>query len=276
MFLQLRRFTLALPLTLAFGACMADTGDTTDTTADTSDSSIGSASEALAPLVEIPFQPFEDPAGIANAGTSERRVLIGSAQQYKTLFGHAAPPSVSFEQGDKVIFYSAGAQPSTDFVASVERVQRFGWFLRISTRLTGPAPDCLDSPMRAIPYVLAKVRAPGNAYQDFLPTERVIESCDTPSCDDVECDAGSHCELEQVVCVRAPCPPIPMCVENRTNPCALLLCPANTVCVELDGDGVCQPIPNRDPCANHPCPVGQVCTAPADRPHCVRDPRSMP
>jgi hypothetical protein len=29
-----------------------------------------------------------------------------------------------------------------------------------------------------------------------------------------DCEAGEHCELVQVTCVRAPCPPLPMCVED--------------------------------------------------------------
>jgi hypothetical protein len=33
------------------------------------------------------------------------------------------------------------------------------------------------------------------------------------SCD-LSCEAGQHCELVQVTCVRAPCPPLPMCVED--------------------------------------------------------------
>ncbi|MDB4975695.1 MAG: hypothetical protein JWN48_4036 [Myxococcaceae bacterium] len=46
--------------------------------------------------------------------------------------------------------------------------------------------------------------------------------CDTPeragdggpstvSCDSVRCVAGTHCELVQVQCVRAPCNPVPEC-----------------------------------------------------------------
>ncbi|HET8933156.1 MAG TPA: hypothetical protein VFN67_06955 [Polyangiales bacterium] len=29
-----------------------------------------------------------------------------------------------------------------------------------------------------------------------------------------DCEAGEHCELVQVTCVRAPCPPLPMCVPD--------------------------------------------------------------
>jgi hypothetical protein len=54
----------------------------------------------------------------------------------------------------------------------------------------------------------------------------------TPSCETVKCAAGQHCELIDVVCVRAPCPPQPMCVDNPTpvDPCATIKCAAGTHC----------------------------------------------
>jgi hypothetical protein len=35
-----------------------------------------------------------------------------------------------------------------------------------------------------------------------------------PSCDAVCCEAGTHCELVEVQCIRAPCPPQPVCVDD--------------------------------------------------------------
>jgi len=32
----------------------------------------------------------------------------------------------------------------------------------------------------------------------------------------LECETGEHCELVQVTCVRAPCPPLPMCVADAS------------------------------------------------------------
>jgi hypothetical protein len=32
-----------------------------------------------------------------------------------------------------------------------------------------------------------------------------------------DCEAGEHCELVQVTCVRAPCPPLPMCVPDGSD-----------------------------------------------------------
>jgi hypothetical protein len=33
-----------------------------------------------------------------------------------------------------------------------------------------------------------------------------------PACDELTCPSGERCVLDQVVCVRAPCPPRPVCV----------------------------------------------------------------
>jgi hypothetical protein len=33
----------------------------------------------------------------------------------------------------------------------------------------------------------------------------------TPTCADMKCPEGTHCELVQVQCVRAPCDPVPEC-----------------------------------------------------------------
>jgi hypothetical protein len=36
----------------------------------------------------------------------------------------------------------------------------------------------------------------------------------TPSCDGTKCEPYQHCELVPVTCIRAPCPPLPMCLDN--------------------------------------------------------------
>jgi hypothetical protein len=33
-------------------------------------------------------------------------------------------------------------------------------------------------------------------------------------CADLECEDGQHCALEQMMCIRAPCPPMPICVDD--------------------------------------------------------------
>ena len=44
-----------------------------------------------------------------------------------------------------------------------------------------------------------------------LGVDRVLER---DRCWDFACAEGEHCELVQVVCIRAPCPPLPQCVAN--------------------------------------------------------------
>lgn len=37
---------------------------------------------------------------------------------------------------------------------------------------------------------------------------------ESPSCDGTVCAPEEHCEIVQVQCIRAPCPPLPMCRPN--------------------------------------------------------------
>ena len=58
----------------------------------------------------------------------------------------------------------------------------------------------------------ATLCATGTYCDDAGGTARCIA---LPSCDASECADGQHCELVQVQCVRAPCPPQPSCVPNK-------------------------------------------------------------
>jgi hypothetical protein len=44
-----------------------------------------------------------------------------------------------------------------------------------------------------------------------LGEDRIFEK---DRCADLECAEGEHCELQQVWCIRAPCPPMPTCVAD--------------------------------------------------------------
>ena len=50
---------------------------------------------------------------------------------------------------------------------------------------------------------------PADAQGGEPPTEAPAVSCEN-----VRCDAGTHCELVRVQCVRAPCEPVPECVSD--------------------------------------------------------------
>ena len=60
------------------------------------------------------------------------------------------------------------------------------------------------------------------------PYERV-RAAPAPSCDSVRCAAGTHCELQQVVCITTPCYPVPTCVADGPT-CANVRCAAGTHC----------------------------------------------
>uniref|UniRef100_A0A914R915 Uncharacterized protein n=1 Tax=Panagrolaimus davidi TaxID=227884 RepID=A0A914R915_9BILA len=79
------------------------------------------------------------------------------------------------------------------------------------------------------------------------------------------CPPNTVCKLNQVQCIRAPCPPIPECVPiNETRPsrstpildkCAAILCTADSTCV----DGKCVKIPQQNPCATMRCGPNTRC-----------------
>ena len=73
---------------------------------------------------------------------------------------------------------------------------------------------------------------------------------------DLQCASGEHCELVQVQCVKAPCPPLPKCVGGTAStarcgsrgsaPCpAEQYCafPADSQCGATDAGGSCTPKP---------------------------------
>lgn len=82
---------------------------------------------------------------------------------------------------------------------------------------------------------------------------------------DASCTADEHCELVQVQCVRAPCPPVPQCIANKdTVACGsrgLPTCafdqycdfPVGSQCGATDAGGVCKLAP--DVCADEYKPV---------------------
>ncbi|XP_076445004.1 uncharacterized protein LOC143282961 [Babylonia areolata] len=116
-----------------------------------------------------------------------------------------------------------------------------------------------------------------------------------PSCDTVKCGPGQTCELQQVVCVRAPCYPVPTCVERKEKPGQCRkprpfeagIC-ANTCTRDSDCEGsdkcckngcgatVCQsvggllPVPSRPTCATVRCSAGTKCVL--KQVQCIRAP----
>lgn len=84
-------------------------------------------------------------------------------------------------------------------------------------------------------------RCPDNTHCEIRPansTRPEMALCvedENPVCDLV-CEEGQHCELQQVICIQAPCPPLDTCVidEELNGPhpidCRELICPPETQC----------------------------------------------
>jgi len=96
-----------------------------------------------------------------------------------------------------------------------------------------PQPTCVDDVTCALIDC-----AEGYYCDDVSGTPACIP---LPSCDDYDCDDGQVCVLEEVVCVREPCPPLPTCIDD---PCAYVRCPRGMHC-EVEEEqcliGPCEP-----------------------------------
>jgi hypothetical protein len=63
----------------------------------------------------------------------------------------------------------------------------------------------------------------GMCMQQFCDTPKTSEGAqealpDAPTtCDHVRCASGTHCEMTEVQCVKAPCPPLPECRQDEPS-----------------------------------------------------------
>jgi hypothetical protein len=78
------------------------------------------------------------------------------------------------------------------------------------TPTTGDQP--MDTPVTA--SSCAAVQCETNTYCDDVSGQ--AKCLPLPSCVDHQCPEGQSCELVQVQCIRAPCPPQPSCVPSKT------------------------------------------------------------
>jgi hypothetical protein len=105
-----------------------------------------------------------------------------------------------------------------------------------------------------VPITCAVVLCPTGTYCDDI--SGVAECIPLPSCNTVKCSAGYHCELQQVQCIRAPCPPHPTCVADKEpTTCDTLKCKAGThceltliQCITTPCDPIAQCVPDKGGC----------------------------
>jgi hypothetical protein len=204
---------------LLLSGCLADV--------ESSAELAGQAAE-LSLLPELPLQirPLEDPLGgpLASSALEE---LVDSEREYYGLFGHRAPAEVNWAAGDKVLVYSAGAQPTTGYEAvllgatlhteyqldpRLLRPRPMRRFVRVSAQLRAPGVACEVEREESVPYALGIVRTLVTE-DEFLTQVRRVD-CGGRSCEELECPPETRCELEDVTCVRAPCPPVAVCVPE--------------------------------------------------------------
>jgi hypothetical protein len=97
-------------------------------------------------------------------------------------------------------------------------------------------------------------------------TEQACEPTKPRGSCDLSCDAGQHCELVEVTCIRAPCPPLPECVPSpQCGGFAGFTCPGEGECVDSPNDD-CDPQNGGADCGGYcACTVGPLIDCAADR-----------
>jgi hypothetical protein len=120
-----------------------------------------------------------------------------------------------------------GADPCDTFACPPDRVCR---------SVDGKA-TC--EPVQQDPATCAVALCPPGTYCDDSTGN--VECLEKPSCDGVKCEGGTHCEVREVQCIRAPCPPQPTCVPDAEGqPCGDNVCGAGTFCCN-PSCGICAP-----------------------------------
>jgi len=101
--------------------------------------------------------------------------------------------------------------------------------------------------IKASPGCAAALCPAGTTCDDSSGSVQCIK---TPACT-AKCQAGEHCELKEVQCITAPCPPQPTCVPDATtDPCATVRCASGTHCEAKQVQ-----------CIKAPCPPIGQCVA---------------
>jgi PrcB C-terminal len=240
---------------------------------------VQAASAAL--TQDFKFTEFVDPLGIGIAGDLPTRLYISTRAQYQLVFGHDAPADIKFGLGDRVVFYSAGIRPTGGYVASITRVRRVDGELRVRTHLDIPGASCLVTQGLTKPHVLVKFRLAWKPTTVRFIREREIHECEEPpSCADLTCVEGQHCEMLEIECITTPCNDIPVCVNDAPavptcGGIAGIDCPGLGTCLDNPFDS-CDPNNGGADCGGlcsclttKICPLGSVWNPAVDVCACV-------
>ncbi len=227
------------------GACGAVDSTTSDLVLDES-----SDGKADAYTTNLPFDIIS--VDLGSKGTSESRWLVTSKAGFEKTFKTKAPTDVKWGS-EWVYIYSAGTKNTGGYNALVSQItfSKKGNVLRFYDLLETPGPDCFVTYALTKPYVAVKFKKQGYdklAYKHSTE-ERVCNPCAT-----VKCAAGTHCEVVEVQCITAPCPPIAQCVAD--DPCSLVDCGDGMTCENVGGSAECVPL---SACAAVRCAAGTIC-----------------
>ena len=98
------------------------------------------------------------------------------------------------------------------------------------------------------------------------------EGGDGSPCDTVRCAGGTHCEVNEVQCIKEPCPPLVECVPDEEPPpelgCEAVLCAEGTICIDTPEGPACVP-PEENPCNLVDCQPEFTCVVQDGEPTCV-------
>ncbi len=130
--------------------------------------------------------------------------------------------------------------------------------------------EAVCEPVDVEPASCAATLCPVDTYCDDISGTAVCIAL--PSCDGLSCEAGQHCELREVQCIRAPCPPQPACVDDADkecrNPCETVRCGKGTHCEAVDvvcittpccAVAECKPDAGGTRCGDSVCGAGAYC-----------------
>jgi len=173
-------FTALTAAALAFGGLTAcaiedDDSDAAELAEGIDDAKTDQPDFALTELdIDPPTNRFVEKVGVVKSRTA-----------FKQVFGFSAPQSIDFNK-EWVAYYTAGAQNSGGYHASIDRVRLSdsGKTLRITAHLNKPGFDCLVTQAITSPYAVVKFKKPASPQPTTNRYYRLesTTNCSAPAC----------------------------------------------------------------------------------------------